>query len=310
MVNEIDIKVSEVCGICAGCMVAINKTQELLQSKENVTLFKPIVHNKNVNEMLFKAGANSCETLNELLDFNNQKHGNAIVILRAHGEPPSTYNFLKQHSINFVDCTCNNVKKIHEEVAKFSNENYTIILLGKYGKYDGKMHPEILGTIGWCNDKIILVEDVEDINKIRSDNSQKYYLVCQTTFNLNKADLFIEKIQEICKSSGKEIVINKSICMAQKMINIKSFELAKTRDVMIVVGSKTSSNSTELANALSNVCKTIFIEDIYTWKSEFEKQNIQLSSKLKIGLTAGASTLKSELETLKNLITDEIFNKN
>ncbi len=90
--------------------------------------------------------------------------------------------------------------------------------------------------------------------------------------------------------------------MAQKQINKFSAELANSCDLMIVVGGKNSSNSIELFNNLKKIKPTIFIENILDWESEIKNNNIILSKNTKIGLTAGASTLKSELDTLKDLI--------
>lgn len=301
-----NIKISELCGICAGCKTAITKTEKLLKENKNVTLFKKIVHNKNVNSHLQELGATTHETLNEIIEWKNNNHSNAIVILRAHGEPPETYEILNDNNINFVDCTCVNVKKIHENVADFSERGYKVILVGKYGKKSGEIHPEVFGTLGWCKGGAILIEDEEDLNKLEVDDSSKYYLICQTTFNIDKMEKISKKAQDICNTLSKELVINKSICHAQKLINQKSAELAKDMDLMIVIGGKNSSNTAELAKSLSSICKTIYFEDINSWKEEFKIANITLSPNIKIGLTAGASTMKEELEELKVMLEDAI----
>lgn len=290
-----NIIISKVCGICAGCSYAIQTTEKELQKNENVTLFKEIVHNNTVNKMLIDKGA---KIKNEITDLTS----NELVILRAHGEPPETYEYLNKNKIKFIDCTCARVKLIHEKVSEYSTKGYNIIIIGKYGKTSGKMHPEILGTIGWCNGKEILIEDEEDINKLTCYKNEKFYLTCQTTFNIQKADDYIEKIQTLLNKNNNELIVNKSICSAQYEINVASEKLISEVDFMIVVGSKKSSNTTELVKNLERFKKVIFIEDICAINQSLKDNNISLTKKTKIGLTAGASTLKSELESLKNTL--------
>lgn len=293
-----DIKISSVCGLCAGCNRSINIAKEMA-SKTKTLLYKEIVHNKNVNDMLLGLNIKTIHNLSEAKK-------NELVVLRAHGEPPETYKYLEENNIKYTDCTCPNVTKIHELVHSFSGDGYKIILIGKYGKTSGKIHPEVFGTIGWSIGEPVMIEDDSDLSKLNLLKNEKFYLVCQTTFNEEKADSLISKISETCKTNHCELIINKSICSAQKSINIASVKLAKNSDIMIVVGGKNSSNSIELFNNVKKYTKAIFIEDIHEWKSELEIQNIKFSNASRFGLTAGASTLKDELVTLKTLIENEL----
>lgn len=292
-----NVIISSVCGLCAGCKRSID-TATLVASKNKTALFKEIVHNKNVNSMLQNLGIRTIQNLSDAkID--------ECVILRAHGEPPETYKFLNEHMIKFSDCTCPNVTKIHDLVHEFSSNGYEIILIGKYGKTNGKVHPEVLGTIGWCAKQPILIEDEEDALYFKPKTGEKYYLVCQTTFNESKADKFIDIISKACSLLECEIVLNKSICFAQKSINTASVELAKKSNIMIVVGGKNSSNTKELFNVLNEITNTIFVEDITEYKKELLENNYSINSSTKIGITAGASTMKEELQELKQLIISE-----
>lgn len=292
-----NIEISKVCGLCAGCKRAIIVANEELKKGNKVTIFKEIVHNKNVNQMLVLAGAKFEDNLEALTN-------NETVIIRAHGEPPETYDYLNKNNINFKDCTCFNVEKIHTLVSDYSKNGYKIIILGKSKK---SIHPEVLGTMGWTFGNYILIENEDDLDKLKIIKNTKLYLVCQTTFNLKKADELIEKIKAITKENNNQLVVNKSICNAQKQINISSAELAKNSDVMIVVGGKNSSNSIELFNNVSSICPSIFIEDINNWKTAIEQANIKLSTDTRIGITAGASTNKEELFELKQKIENHLI---
>jgi len=268
-------------------------------NNKNVTLFKEIVHNKNVNKNLMELGINSKDNIE---DFSSDE----VVIIRAHGEPKSTFEYLDKKGIVYFDCTCTNVKKIHELVEEFSKKGYLNIIIGKYGKKSGVMHPEVLGTAGWSETEVIFIEEDDDIEKLKKYKNKKFYLTCQTTFNENKADLFIEKIKDILIKNNNIIEVNKSICNAQKMINSSSKELAENVDLMLVVGSKHSSNTVELHKNLSKFCRAIFIDDVNKWQELLESENIILTKDIKIGITAGASTDPEELSALKLMIEKEI----
>lgn len=296
---EDNVKISSVCGLCAGCTLAINSTKNALKTNKNVTLFKEIVHNKNVNNMLKTQGVNFCDELENL----PKDH---TIILRAHGEPKSTIEYLTNEKYDFVDCTCVNVKKIHEQVLAHSRAGEKIVIIGKYGKKSGVVHPEILGTIGWCAGAPVLIEDEEDVSKLDVFSNTKFYLVCQTTFNIEKTDKLIDLIVQTLTQNNNQIVINKSICLAQRQINISSQQLAKECDLMIVVGGRNSSNTTELFNGLKTITTTLFLEDINTLDQTLAENNISLHKGIKIGLTAGASTMREELETLRTKIINKL----
>ena len=278
-----NIKIANICGLCAGCKFAINTTKAQKKNNNSVTLFKEIVHNENVNLSLKNIGIAFKDKIEDL-------SSDELVIIRAHGEPKKTFEYINKKGISYIDCTCVNVKNIHNLVEEYSKNGYTNIIIGKYGKVSKTMHPEILGTIGWSQSEPILIEDEEDLKKIENFKNQKFYLTCQTTFNELKADKLIEKITEILQNNNNLITINKSICSAQKVINESSMQLANISDLMLVVGSKSSSNTTELYNNLKNICTTVFIDDINNYKQILKNENITFSKNTKIGITAGAST--------------------
>lgn len=297
--ENFNIVVSKVCGLCAGCKNAIDTAKSSLQNHQNVTLFKEIVHNKNVNRYLENLGIKIKDDIGEIT-------ADEFVILRAHGEPPETYKILKSKNIDFADCTCKNVKHIQDLAKEHSALGETIILLGKYGKHSGKMHPEVVGILGNISSRPILIEDEEDLEKLTASFDKKFFLVCQTTFNGRLADKIIEKAKHIIKVNGAELEVQKTICLAQQNINLFSEELAKNSDIMIVVGGKNSSNSLELYKNMQSITSSIFIENINDWKKELISNGLTFDKSTKFGLTAGASTRKEELFELKKLIEEDL----
>lgn len=296
-----NVKISKVCGLCAGCKNAIDNALKSKNSGKNTCLFKEVVHNKNVNQRLLSSGIKMKDSLSDISKDD-------YVIIRAHGEPPETFEYLKSQGIHYVDCTCVNVKKIHNEIQKFSDLNYVIFLIGKYGKSNNIMHPEIFGSAGYSKFPPIFIEDEEDLSKAKIINNQKCFITFQTTFNENKATKLVNSLKNILTENNCEIEIFNSICNAQKLINKFSAELASESDLMIVVGGKNSSNTKELFENVKQITKAIFLENIFDYKTELKNNNISLSKNIKIGLTAGASTDKEELETLKILIENDIKN--
>lgn len=287
-----EIYIAEKCGLCAGCTRAINKVKERLDQGKKVAIFKEIVHNKNVNLFLEDLGA---ELVNDIGDIPQD----SIAIIRGHGEPPSTYEYFERNNIEYDDCTCPNVTNIHKCVEEYSAKGYIIVILGKFHK---AMHPEIEGTIGWIKTKYYLVETQEDIYPLQQLNNQKVLIVCQTTFNMTKAKLLIDEIKEVLENKNCEVVVNESLCSAQKEINTSSKTLAESVDIMIVVGGKNSSNSQELYKHMASIRPSIFIENIVNYSIALQEADITLTQNTKIGITAGASTLKQELVDLKALI--------
>ena len=293
-----NIKISQVCGLCAGCTRAIDTAVKEVESGKKVTIFKEIVHNKNVNSYLESIGAKCEESIENLTS-------DSVVIIRAHGEPPETFEYLKNKGIDFRDCTCLNVSKIHELVKEYSEKGYAVIILGKHKK---ALHPEVFGTIGWAKTDVVLIESSEDVEKLKELKNDKFYLVCQTTFNMKKADELISEIQDVLKANNTELVVNKSLCLAQKTINEFSAKLATESDVMIVVGGSNSSNSIELFKNVNSICPSIFIEDIYSYKDALKDADLEITSQTRVGITAGASTRKEELVELKKLVEKDLKN--
>ena len=295
------VEIAQICGLCMGCKKAIDTTIEKLKTTQNVVLLKEIVHNQNVNKKLTTLGAKIVDNLNNL-------NKNCHVVLRAHGEPPSTYDFLNKNGINFTDCTCENVKIIHKNIQYFSSKGYTIILVGKYGINKQSPHPEVVGSGGWATGLVIPVETFDDLSLLSKDNSEKYFLTYQTTFSEEMANKLTNKIKSIINKKSAELIVENSLCQTGKIIKKHSIELAKNSDLMIVVGSKNSSNTKELFECLNKICPTIYLEDINNWQEEFSKQNIVLTHQFTVGITAGASTQKSELFELKHKIEQNFFN--
>lgn len=286
--KKTEISISKKCGLCYGSNNAINKTNDILEVENNVVLYKEILHNKNVMKRLKESGASLKNSLNEITS-------NDYVIIRAHGEPLSTFQYFKKNKINYLDCTCPNVKTIHLLVKEKNELGYKIIIIGK------KNHPEVIATSGWCSSPI-LIENENDIKNINL-NFEKYFLVVQTTFSKDTSLILIDEVKKALESSKKIFEYKNTICNAQKLINEHSIELANKVDIMIVIGGKNSSNSIELFNKMRSIVTTYFIEDKDQLLNLIEENKILPGQK--IGITAGASTLNEDIINAKKLLENK-----
>lgn len=286
-----NVIIADTCCLCYGASRAVEKTNEALKSGDKIAMLHEILHNKNVMKKLTGSGAKVIESVSEA------KEDDCVVIC-AHGEGKTIFDYLKENNIKYLDCTCPNVKAIEEMVKQKNHEGYKIIIIGKHG-FDGKpIHAEVKGTMGWC-DNPILIEDESEINKIDLSFS-KYFLVIQTTFAKEKAENYLLQIEEIMKKNEKIFEYRNTICGAQKQINLSAVNLCDRVEIMVVVGGKNSNNSKELYNNVLNFLPAVFVENIIELKElvsigTFDSYN-------NIGITAGASTLREDVEEIKTFL--------
>ena len=279
-----EIIVGKYSGFCAG----VNYTyQKALKELENRSLYclGEIIHNEQVIKELEAKGMITVNSLTEVPD-------NSSVIFRAHGEPESSYLYAKNHNINIIDLTCGKVKLIHKKVLEKRNDYY-IIVIGK------KTHPEIIGTIGFCGEYYKVIEDCDDLDNLFEDfkksNREKVFVISQTTFSSSKFDLLVDKIKDIFDFP---ITIDKSICDATEKRQKECEEISKKVSMMIIIGSKSSSNTKELYNiAIKNLKNVYFVQDISDLNDITKFEDI-------IGVVAGASAPKYLIDEIVSKIKE------
>ncbi len=264
-----EIILAKSAGFCFGVNRAVEKVYSELENSKVYT-YGPIIHNKEVTKDLEEKGVAVINSLDEI------KEKRAVVI-RSHGVPKVICDELKEKNIDYIDCTCPFVKKIHNIVKKAYEVGNKVIIVGD------KTHPEVIGINGWCNNSAIITDDIEEIEKLKLDNLSKYILVVQTTFSKDK----FEKIQEIIKKYFNNVEINNTICNATSDRQKETIEISKKADIMIVIGDKKSSNTQKLYEISKNFCKkTYYIETI----KDLQLNIFETNDKIVVGITAGAST--------------------
>lgn len=264
-----EVILAENAGFCFGVKRAVDTSIEAKQSsKEKIYTFGPLVHNKNVINRLSEEG------IFEVNDQGLQQVGNEdTIVIRSHGVAPQLMERIQGTGAQVIDATCPFVTAIHKNVKKYYDLGYQIVIVGD------EKHPEVIGSNGWCENTAIITRDGSDI-EISAD---KVCIVAQTTEKISN----LEKVKEALSKQCKEVVTFNTICSATKERQKSAEETSKIVDVMLVVGSNTSSNTTKLYEICRKNCEnTYFIDnsnEIPSWIMEGE--NVK-----KVGVTAGAST--------------------
>ncbi|MGM9732747.1 MAG: 4-hydroxy-3-methylbut-2-enyl diphosphate reductase [Prevotella sp.] len=234
------IEIDNGSGFCFGVTTAIQKAEEELASVKTLYCLGDIVHNGMECERLKRLGL---ITINH--DDMRNLHG-VKVLLRAHGEPPSTYEMARQNNIEIIDATCPVVLQLQRRIKKQFDTcpDAQIVIFGKPG------HAEVLGLVGQTESKAIVIANVEEVKRL--DFSRDIYLYSQTTKSLDEFHRIIEYIQEHISPNATFKSFD-TICrqVANRMPNISSF--ASRHDLVLFVCGRKSSNG----KVLFNECKSV-----------------------------------------------------
>jgi 4-hydroxy-3-methylbut-2-enyl diphosphate reductase len=292
------VTINEKSGFCWGVVRTIDIAESVLNEKNNnAYILGKIIHNSKEVERLANLGL---KTINHS-DFENiaKNEPNATVIIRAHGEPPSTYKQLDNLNINYVDATCPLVTNLQNRVRKYYEQGFQIIIFGK------KEHPEVIGLRGVCNDECVVIRSLEEAYQI-NDFSKKTVLMSQTTMDKH----IFHQIEDYLKSKIKNLLnigyidINflsrDTTCRAVTSREEPLKQFAKENDILIFVSGKDSSNGKALFNTcLKENPKSYFIEDLneidWNWFENVEK----------VGITGATSTPMWLMEKIKKAIEDK-----
>ncbi|PSW18967.1 4-hydroxy-3-methylbut-2-enyl diphosphate reductase [Photobacterium sanctipauli] len=260
-------------GFCAGVDRAISIVERALEMYQPpIYVRHEVVHNRFVVEGLKQRGAIFVEELHEVPDDN-------IVIFSAHGVSQAVRNEAKERQLTVFDATCPLVTKVHMEVARASRRNMEVVLIGHAG------HPEVEGTMGqYASDAggMYLVEKPEDVETLPVKDPSNLHYVSQTTLSVDETADVIAKLREVfpdIQGPRKD-----DICYATQNRQDAVREMAEGVDVMIVVGSKNSSNSNRLRELAEKLGTPGYLTDCPE-----DVDGNWFTGKAKVGVTAGAS---------------------
>ena len=235
----LQIEIDNGSGFCFGVTTAIQKAEEELAKGETLYCLGDIVHNGMECERLRSMGLVTIDH-----DQMRQLH-DVKVLLRAHGEPPETYELARRNNIEIIDATCPVVLQLQKRIKKqFEAGDGQIVIFGKKG------HAEVLGLVGQTQSKAIVIEDFDEVTKL--DFTRDIYLYSQTTKSLDEFHRIIEYIQGHM-AAGATFKSFDTICrsVANRMPNISQF--ATRHDLILFVCGRKSSNG----KVLFNECKRV-----------------------------------------------------
>ena len=273
-------------GYCAGVDRAVQSVERALEAYgAPVYVRKEIVHNKHVVEQLRDAGAVFVDELNDSIPEG------AVTVFSAHGVAPSVHAEAAERKLQTIDATCPLVTKVHREAVKFAEDGYTIILIG----HDG--HEEVEGTMGEAPDSIVLVETVADVDALEVDDPEKLAFISQTTLSVDETSIIIDRLRERFPA----IISPRTddICYATTNRQAAVKQLAPLCELVLVIGSKNSSNS----NRLVEVARE-HGADSYLIDNETQVQGEWLDGVKTLGITSGASAPEELVQRLVDLFRE------
>lgn len=221
---RVNIEIDKDSGFCNGVVRAVRTAEQNLASHKELYTLGAIVHNNSELDRLVKKGL-------KVIDKEQMARlSDTTVLIRAHGEPPSTYELARERNINLIDCTCPVVLQLQKKIADTSGQ---IVIFGKIG------HAEVNGLVGRAEGRAVVVENIDQIEKV--DFTRPVNIFSQTTKDPDEFELVCSKIRERM-ADPSTLEVHNTICrqVAQRHSRLSAF--AKNHNVIIFVSGKESSN--------------------------------------------------------------------
>ena len=272
-------------GYCAGVERAVETVKQALELHgAPVYVRKEIVHNKHVVEQLRERGA-------IFVDSELEVPVGATTVFSAHGVAPAVRDNASSRRLNVIDATCPLVTKVHREALRFAEQGYTIVMIGHAG------HEEVEGTMGEAPEHIVLVQSEADVDALELPDPSRAAYISQTTLSVDETQTIIACLRE----RFPEIIAPRTddICYATTNRQAAVKELAQACDLVLVIGSRNSSNSNRLVEVALECGAAAQLID-----NESEVQEQWLEGMRTVGITSGASAPEELVERLVRFFRD------
>ena len=269
-------------GYCKGVILAIKKVLEVINNPDTIKpiyLLGMIIHNRFVCNELEKMGVIILEGTNKIELIESIDTG--TIIISAHGVSDEVKKTAYNKDLDVVDTTCPDVKKVHDSVIKYLNDDYEVLYIGK------KNHPEALGVLEESSN-IHLIEKIDDLEII--DTNKKYYVTNQTTLSHDH----ITSFHKIIKEKTNNVIIENNVCLATTKREMALYDI-KT-DLIVVVGDYSSSNTQKLVKVAK---EKALAKAVIAIERAHDLLKYDLSSYNEAYVTSGAST--------PNVIVEEVI---
>ena len=276
-------------GYCAGvdrAVITVEKALSLYGAP--VYVRKQIVHNLHVVRTLEDKGA-------VFVDETDEVPEGAIVVFSAHGVAPTVHAEAAARQLKTIDATCPLVTKVHLEARRFAKEDYDIVLIGHEG------HEEVVGTTGQAPDNIHLVDGVDEAANVQVRDPSKVAYLSQTTLSVDETEVTVSALRErFPLLAGPP---SADICYATQNRQVAVKQIAERSDLVLVVGSRNSSNSVRLVEvALGSGARASYLVDDAT-----EIEPAWLEGVTTVGVTSGASVPEDLVDGVLKLLADNGF---
>ena len=269
------IKLAKHAGFCYGVKRAVETTKKLKLENNDKEIFVlgELIHNSHVINELSSLGIHTVDEL--------PCNKTGVCVIRSHGASPEIFQDAENKGYEVVDLTCLDVKKVQHKAIELVQEGYLLIIVGK------PEHPEVCAikaNAQTYGDKVFVAPDEIALKRIEDEikKHKKVGVVVQTTQKIENLQNIVNYLLPI----AKELKVFNTICASTSLRQNEARSLAQESDLMVVVGSKKSANTTHLAEILSEITSTIHIET----SAELMDFNELIKKSQNIGVTAGAST--------------------
>ncbi len=272
-------------GFCFGVKRAINLTKQALEERGDVFILGDLVHNKRVTDELEGRG------LRKVDDYTQEDSGTTMVI-RAHGLPKVKIQEARDRGLEVVDATCPIVLRAQEAAQTLERDGYQVVIIGD------KNHAEVKGIIGALEEPVLVIATVEELHHARAEYKllRKVGVLFQTTLALEMCFPVANELMAMCK----EVRIINTICRPVQNRQDDAIEIAAKVDLMIVVGSRTSANTVELAG----LCKHYNANTVHVQNAEELLYEAFRDAKT-VGIASGLSTPEDLVEAVRVKVLTE-----
>ena len=265
-------------GFCFGVKRAINLTRQALAERNNVFILGDVVHNKHVTDELEARG------LRKVDEIDAEKSG--TMVIRAHGLPKENIREANNRGLEIVDATCPIVLRAQEAAQSLENRGYQVVIIGDQN------HAEIKGVLGALKNPALVVDSIEELRELKATHKllRKVGVIFQTTHALELCKEIMNELVFMCK----EVNIINTICRPVQNRQDDALDLAEKVDLMLVIGSRTSANTMELAALCQHHNpRTLHIEN----SDELSVEDFDWAEH--IGIASGLSTPEDVVEAVR-----------
>ncbi len=272
-------------GYCAGVDRAVQTVERMLDTYDApVYVRKEIVHNKHVVSQLRERGAIFVEEQTEVPE-------GALCVFSAHGVAPSVRMGALARGLRTIDATCPLVTKVHREASRFAQDGYTVVLVGH------ESHEEVEGTMGEAPEQILLVQNEQDVDELEVPDPDRVAYITQTTLSVDETSAIIARLRE--RFPGIVGPRTDDICYATTNRQAAVKRIAGRCDLMLVIGSRNSSNSVRLVEVARDCGTQAHLID-----NAEEVREDWLQGPKVVGISSGASAPEHLVEELVQFFRD------